>query len=47
MNIDKLKIVAVIPAAGIGERCGQKVPKQFSVVCHRPLIYHTIEAFLR
>ncbi|XP_054162383.1 D-ribitol-5-phosphate cytidylyltransferase-like [Oppia nitens] len=48
-NIGDLKTYAVIPAAGKGLRVSGDVsePKQYNIVCDKPLIYHTINACLR
>ncbi len=48
MSVNSLKIIVIIPAAGSGHRFGDSLtPKQYSIVCDKPLIYHTINAFLR
>jgi 2-C-methyl-D-erythritol 4-phosphate cytidylyltransferase len=48
MSVNSLKIIVIIPAAGTGHRFGDSsTPKQYSIVCDKPLIYHTINAFLR
>ena len=36
---------AIIVAAGIGERFGGKIPKQFVEILGKPLIVHTLERF--
>lgn len=38
-------IVALLTAAGTGNRMGQDIPKQFMHVENKPLIIHTMEAF--
>ena len=38
-------IVALLTAAGKGNRMGQDIPKQFMHVENKPLIIHTMEAF--
>ncbi len=38
---------AVIVAAGRGERAGGDIPKQFRIVHGKPLLLHSVEAFLR
>ena len=38
-------IVALLTAAGIGQRVGQSVPKQFLSVNDKPLIIYTMECF--
>ena len=39
-------VAVIIPAGGIGERLGAKVPKQFLELAGRPLILHTLAPFL-
>jgi 2-C-methyl-D-erythritol 4-phosphate cytidylyltransferase len=39
-----MKITAIIPAAGAGERFGEK--KQLKLLNGRPLIFHTIQPFI-
>lgn len=39
--------IALILAGGIGNRSGEKIPKQFIQVNDKPLIIHTIEKFER
>ncbi len=41
------KITALIPAAGMGRRMGQKVAKQFLPLGDRPMLAHTLLAFQR
>jgi 2-C-methyl-D-erythritol 4-phosphate cytidylyltransferase / 2-C-methyl-D-erythritol 2,4-cyclodiphosphate synthase len=41
-----MKNVALIVAAGKGERAGGGVPKQFSIVAGKPIICHSVDAFL-
>lgn len=38
-----MKVVAIIPAAGLGLRMGGDVPKQFLEIGGRPLLTHTLE----
>lgn len=38
-------IMALITAGGIGRRMQAEIPKQFQVVCNRPVIVHTMMAF--
>ena len=40
-------IVTVIVAAGSGSRFGGDLPKQFTDLCGRPVLMHTVEAFRR
>ena len=40
------KCIALIVAAGSGERFGGEVPKQYMTLAGRPLLRHAIEAFL-
>jgi 2-C-methyl-D-erythritol 4-phosphate cytidylyltransferase len=37
---------ALIPAAGIGARAGSAIPKQYLPVADRPMIVHTLAAFM-
>jgi 2-C-methyl-D-erythritol 4-phosphate cytidylyltransferase len=39
-----LKVGAVVPSAGLGERFGKK--KQFKLLGRRPLLFHTLTSFL-
>lgn len=39
-------VYAVIVAGGSGARMGTTIPKQFLELCGRPVLYHTIKAFL-
>jgi 2-C-methyl-D-erythritol 4-phosphate cytidylyltransferase len=39
------KVVAVIPAAGMGIRMGLKVPKQYVDIKNKPLLIYTLEKF--
>jgi 2-C-methyl-D-erythritol 4-phosphate cytidylyltransferase len=41
------KVTALIPAAGMGRRMGQKVAKQFLPLGDRPMLAHTLMAFQR
>lgn len=36
---------ALIPAAGVGERAGTTVPKQYAPLLDKPMLMHTIAAF--
>ncbi len=38
---------AVVPAAGIGQRMGVAIPKQYLPLAGRPVIAHTLETLLR
>ena len=40
-----MKITAIIPAAGDGERFGEK--KQLKLLNGRPLIFHTVQPFVK
>ena len=40
-------VVALLTAAGIGQRVGQSVPKQFLSINDKPLIIYTMECFQR
>ena len=39
------RFLALIPAAGIGERAGSGVPKQYAPINGQPMLMHTIAAF--
>jgi 2-C-methyl-D-erythritol 4-phosphate cytidylyltransferase len=41
------KVTALIPAAGMGRRMGQKVAKQFLPLGDKPMLAHTLLAFQR
>ncbi len=41
-----MKKYAVIVAGGIGNRMGTQVPKQFLLLCGKPVLWHTLEVFL-
>lgn len=43
----KLKKIAVIVAGGTGTRMGSELPKQFLLLKNRPLLYYTIDTFLK
>ncbi|TVR61379.1 MAG: 2-C-methyl-D-erythritol 4-phosphate cytidylyltransferase [Candidatus Competibacteraceae bacterium] len=38
---------AVVPAAGVGQRMGSAIPKQYLPLVGRPVIVHTLETLLR
>ena len=40
-----MKVMAIIPAAGMGERMGGDLPKQFVLLKDRPVLSHTLSAF--
>jgi 2-C-methyl-D-erythritol 4-phosphate cytidylyltransferase len=40
------KYWVVMPAAGIGERMGSDIPKQYVSVCGKTIIEHTIDCFI-
>ncbi|MDB4918147.1 2-C-methyl-D-erythritol 4-phosphate cytidylyltransferase [Mucilaginibacter sp.] len=44
-QISNLKSFAIIVAGGSGTRMQSVVPKQFLLLCGRPVLMHTIEAF--
>jgi 2-C-methyl-D-erythritol 4-phosphate cytidylyltransferase len=35
---------ALVPCAGVGERAGTALPKQYAMACGRPLVAHTLQA---
>ncbi len=41
-----MKKYAIIVAAGSGTRMGTEIPKQFLMLAGKPLLYHTVKAFL-
>lgn len=47
IKIDKLKKFAIIVAGGKGLRMGNEIPKQFLLLCGKPILMHTIECFIR
>lgn len=44
-NEEKVKVVAVLTAAGVGSRMHYDIPKQFIPVEDKPIIVYTLEAF--
>jgi 2-C-methyl-D-erythritol 4-phosphate cytidylyltransferase len=42
-----MKKVAVIVAGGLGKRMGNTVPKQFLALKNKPILWYTIDTFLR
>ncbi len=44
---DRMKVAAILVAAGSGSRFGGDVPKQFLTVAHKPVIRHAAEHLLR
>ncbi|AHF14239.1 2-C-methyl-D-erythritol 4-phosphate cytidylyltransferase [Niabella soli] len=42
-----MKKIAVIVAGGTGTRMGSELPKQFLLLKNRPLLYYTIDTFLK
>lgn len=47
MNAAQSKAAAIIVAAGSGSRTGGDVPKQFRTVRGKPMLRHSVEAFLQ
>lgn len=43
MSSNASKVIAIIPAAGIGSRMGEAVPKQYLKINGKPILQHTIE----
>ncbi|GBM96376.1 D-ribitol-5-phosphate cytidylyltransferase [Araneus ventricosus] len=41
------EVCAILPAAGSGERMGLETPKQYILIHQKPIICHTVDAFLR
>lgn len=46
MRDDSRKIIAVVPAAGVGSRMSTDVPKQYLTIQNKPIIQITIEKLL-
>ena len=42
-----MKVFAAVLAGGIGSRMGKKIPKQYIKIGGRPVIIHTLDAFLK
>jgi len=42
-----LKKFAIIVAGGIGKRYSNTIPKQFDILCGKPVLMHSVEAFHR
>ncbi|MFQ5863600.1 MAG: 2-C-methyl-D-erythritol 4-phosphate cytidylyltransferase [bacterium] len=40
-----MQVSAIIVAAGRGQRVGGSVPKQFQLVCGKPILYYTLQKF--
>lgn len=40
-------ILALVPAAGSGSRMGSSIPKQYAVLCGKPMIHHALHALCR
>ena len=40
-------VCVVLPAGGSGERFGEALPKQYSLLLDQPLFLHTLNAFHR
>lgn len=45
MVIQSCKVGVIIPAAGIGKRVGQKIPKQYLEIQGKPILVYTLEKF--
>ena len=41
------RCVAILPAGGTGSRFGTERPKQFTLLCGQPLLFHAIQALLQ
>ena len=37
-----MKFWAIVPAAGIGQRMGAEIPKQYLEICGHPILWHTL-----
>ncbi len=46
MNTTQQKYWVIIPAAGIGQRFGGSIPKQYQTLLGKPVIEHTVVKFL-
>lgn len=42
-----MKKIAIITAGGKGSRMGTDIPKQFLILNHKPVLWHTLTAFLK
>ncbi|TAH11807.1 MAG: 2-C-methyl-D-erythritol 4-phosphate cytidylyltransferase [Sphingobacteriia bacterium] len=42
-----MKKIALITAGGKGNRMGTEIPKQFLLLNHKPVLWHTLTAFLK
>lgn len=40
-----MKVIALIPAAGMGKRMGAGINKQYLLLCDKPIVAHTIAVF--
>ncbi len=47
MNDEPMQKFAVIVAGGMGKRMGNTVPKQFLLIHDKPVLWYTLETFLR
>jgi len=39
------RYIALIPAAGVGERMGTSMPKQYAQLAAKPMLQHVMETF--
>lgn len=46
-NTNHLKKIAVIVAGGTGTRMNNTVPKQFLLLNHKPILFYTLDTFLK
>ena len=46
MKSIKTPVIAIIPAAGVGKRMGVNIPKQYLSINDKPILSHTLSAFL-
>jgi 2-C-methyl-D-erythritol 4-phosphate cytidylyltransferase / 2-C-methyl-D-erythritol 2,4-cyclodiphosphate synthase len=46
MSTQQPKHVALVPAAGSGQRFGADIPKQYSLLAGAPMLVHTVQALL-
>src|SRR5690625_5071547 len=40
------KLIAIVPAAGVGQRAGSKQPKQYQSIHGQPMLRHAVQALL-
>jgi len=43
-RVEQARCFALVPCAGVGERAGQVLPKQYAALGGRPMVAHTLQA---